>query len=103
MAKKVPFPPEYEAQLGVLSDKDLAKLTGRSVAYIAKCRKEKGLESPTSRRRHDWTEEDDALLGTDTDANIAERIGVCTTSVSLRRRIKSIPAFGRQSIDQAAA
>jgi len=103
MAKKVPFPPEYKAQLGVLSDKDLSKLTGRSVAYVAKCRKEKGLDSPTSRRRHDWTAEEESLLGTDTDANIGKRIGICTTSVSIRRRIKGIPAFGKHSTESVAA
>ncbi len=42
----------------------------------------------------EWTREKVGLLGTDTDANVAARLGVHRGSVFQRRRILGIPAFG---------
>lgn len=40
-----------------------------------------------------WTPEEDALLGTDRDAVIAERIGVSLQMVSLRRKKLGVPSW----------
>ncbi|HMP80407.1 MAG TPA: hypothetical protein PKD54_13215, partial [Pirellulaceae bacterium] len=46
---------------------------------------------------HRWSSQDDALLGTMSDAAVARKLGIPPPQVHHRRRLKKIPAFNRKA------
>ncbi|HBH7899838.1 hypothetical protein [Vibrio parahaemolyticus] len=104
-----PWTPEEESILGTMPLKDVSKRLDRSVWYINKRMKKLGIApyknekmKPLGRTPIDpvqWTEEMDALLGTDTDVKIAERLGITRNGkdrVCSRRNELGIKAFYEQ-------
>ena len=46
-----------------------------------------------------WTAEEDALLGTMSDAKVAEQVGVCSAAATQRRNKLGIPPFSHQGVE----
>ena len=95
--------PEDDALLGHRRDEDIARLLGITVLAVQRRRNALKiyLRPPTPRCFHPtparsapaWTPEEDALLGTASDAEIARRLKCANTTVALRRTKLKIPAF----------
>lgn len=95
----IEWTPEMIARLGTDSDRAVAEALGISPAVVGKKRTELGIEPArrrTGRSRRApsfWTPEREALLGTDSDQNIADRLGIPQHRAAYRRRCLGIPAF----------
>lgn len=93
--------PHEDALLGTLTDAALAARLDMGVGSVRERRSKLGIpprgyvksDGTSQRRPHQWTPEENALLGTLHDAEIARRIGMGRGSVSQRRRRAGIPAF----------
>ncbi len=115
---KFNWTPEIEAQLGTMSDWQLAEKLGVSRAHVANRRKLLGITSKVDPRatsvkkfdpfKFNWTPERDALLGTDHDKVIGQLLGISHTSIRVRRNILNIapyvkiPSAREWSVDQDA-
>lgn len=106
--------PEEDALLGTDLDKLIADRIGRSASSVTWRRKKLGIprfegwrESVSAiskaaakriaRADSRWTPEMDALLGTDADPRIAEKLGVTVDLVRKRRKRLGVPAFTRRA------
>lgn len=99
-------PTEYDGhdwtseELDVLEESTLREAAERTGASYNQCRKAKlklGWMEHTEARR--WTPEEEELLGTDTDAAVAEEIGRTRQAVALRRQQLGIePANPRRKL-----
>jgi len=97
---------EMIAQLGMQSDAGVARALGISLTTVGNKRRELeiGPSQPQVRRQRAsspfWTAERDALLGTESDQKIADRLGLRRHQVSYRRNSLEIaPATPRKRID----
>ena len=73
-------------------------LLGRSVRAVRGRRAAKGIPKLGRKWREFWTPEDDRLLGTLPDKEVAERLGRTLNSVTLRRQRLGIPRLRRRKI-----
>ncbi len=88
---------EIEADLGRFSDAEIAKKYGIEKHTIRQIRVQKGIDPNTwYRKRIKWDDKMIALLGTDTDNAIAERLGVSHSAVRDKRMKLRIKAFGHK-------
>src|SRR5260370_1052605 len=69
-----PWTAKEEAKLGVLTDQELARQTGRSVRAVRTRRQRRHLAQKNPLRRP-WTPEEEKLLGTATDNEVARLLG----------------------------
>jgi len=84
-AREDRYTPEEDALLGTMSDREAAKLMGRS--WIAVQGRRNKLKIPKfDAKLHQWTADEDALLGTMTDGALAARLGLTLSAVAHRRR-----------------
>lgn len=83
------------AQLGKITDTDIAKQLGVPVANVRLKRLALGLPAAKreSHQRIKWTPEMDALLGTDFDFAIARKLRMSVTSVASRRKQLKIASW----------
>ena len=83
--------------LGTTKDKDLAKKLRLSKYQVFYKRSQLKIPSFVTRKpiacTHDWTKKELALLGTDSDSNIAEKIGISSYMVRRWRVKLSISSF----------
>ncbi len=84
--KPIPWMPEELALLGKYSDAEVAKMTGRHFGTVWQKRNDLGIPQPSLRFRR-WTRAEDKQVGTDTDAEIARRLGRTEMAVKSRRAI----------------
>jgi len=86
------------ALLGADSDRAVAAELGVSHAVVCRKRLLLGIPPCNPKRHHplahDWTSEEEALLGTAPDARVACELGMSRMSVYTRRSALGIPAFG---------
>ena len=93
------FTPEEEALLGTMLDKDVAAKTGRSFASIVGRRALLGIESfrkrtrSNGRPRKPFSPDEDALLGTLPDQEVADRLNRGLDGVRERRIALGIGTF----------
>jgi hypothetical protein len=73
--------------LGKLTNQEIANRTGRRIAAVAQMRSRLGVPSCNV---HRWKPEEDRLLGTASDKEIAMRLNCSETSVRCRRRLLRI-------------
>lgn len=66
--------------------KKLARKFGRKVTAVRRRRVEKGIPDPDGKVRR-WTSEDDRILGTRPDEQIALLLGISVHAVRNRRRL----------------
>ena len=98
--------------LGALTDAQLARRFHRTESAVATRRRKRGIPKPDpvrsvghrraalglpkpDSRFRTWTPEDEALLGTDLDKNIARKLNCDLSVVQLRRTRLGIRPFGR--------
>lgn len=91
---------EIDPLLGTEPDSKIARRFGLNPDDVSARRKELGIPgfrwpkgSVPSRASHIWTAEEDALLGTDTIAAVAKKLGVPTSQVQKRMKKLDIPAY----------
>lgn len=91
--------PENIARLGKISDSELAELMGGIPSVIRRKRNELGIpafkHAPGAKKgkprpNFDWSEQAISLLGTKTDKEVAEKLGLCIAAVGQKRRSMSI-------------
>jgi len=82
-----------------MDDRKFARKFSRALSAVKKRRIQLGIPVFNS-ARHIWTPEDDKLLGTRPDDQVAAFIGTTTKAVGNRRRKFKVPACARQ-LDQA--
>lgn len=82
------------AQVGVASDTTVRAEIRTQKSSSARGLRALGIDAlgRSSRRAHVWTQAQNALLGTNSDAEIGRIIGVSASSVTLRRHMLGIPA-----------
>ncbi|MPQ69249.1 hypothetical protein [Pseudomonas sp. MWU12-2323] len=90
------IPPELTAQLGKLSDGEIAKRLGVSQPTISKYRRDLKIECVVE--FGSLPDEAFPLLGKELDSVIAKRYGVTRSCVSRRRNLLKIPACTNRSI-----
>ncbi len=89
----------WDDHLGKITDKELAKKIGSSLAAVSNRRKLKGIPAAGERGARssiDWSDWD-SMLGTVEDKHLAEKVGCSLASVLLRRRKFGIPAFSKRN------
>jgi hypothetical protein len=95
--------PREEALLGTKPDEELAQVFGRTVAAVRARRIQLGRPKPDAAfkvikparpgaRYCTWTSEEDALLGTRPDAEVAGKLGCSAARVRRRRQLLGIPS-----------
>jgi hypothetical protein len=72
-----------------LSDREVARRTGRTFAVVNSQRLMLGIPALTPR----WTKAEDSLLGTNTDEAIARILGRAESGVTVRRKRLQIPVY----------
>lgn len=91
--------PENIARLGKISDSELAELMGGIPSVIRRKRNDLGIpafkHAPGAKKgkprpNFDWSEQAISLLGTKTDKEVAEQLGLCIAAVGQKRRSMSI-------------
>lgn len=84
--------------LGKMRDREFAKLPGLHFGTVEHERHRRSIP-PYRLRRPDieWTDEMIALLGTDSDPNVAAQLGVSKYSVRYKRTVLGIPPFTEPS------
>lgn len=99
--RRVPSPPNrfrwprrLARLLGKMPDRELAELAGLHFGTVEHERHRRGI-LPYRRRSPDveWTDEMIALLGTDSDPNVAAQFGISKHSVRYKRTKLGIPPF----------
>ena len=99
-AKGPPWTAEDEALLGTAPDEQVAIRLGRTFYQVRRRRRRLRIPSYIRHKPHAprwaWTAEEDRLLGTMSDAALAERLGCLLLVVFRRRRKLGIPAHQRQ-------
>lgn len=101
----VPWTDEHIALMGTMPDAELAKIVGCTPWVVAYHRKKRGVPVFSSSHeragqkslatRRDWTAEEDALLGSDSDTVVALHLGRTRASVAQRRAGLGIPSARR--------
>lgn len=96
---------EHIASMGKMPDAELAKIVGCTPWVVAYHRKKRGIPTFSEvheqagkrslETRREWTAEEDALLGSDSDAAVAQHIGRTRASVAQRRIGLGIPSARR--------
>ncbi len=88
--------------MGVLPDAELAERLGRSAGEVRKRRCSLGIPFPGAvfPLRY-WTPDEEALLGTDTDAAVARKLKRGLRAIQHRRELLNVPAFGRHDWAEA--
>jgi hypothetical protein len=81
-----PWTEEELSMLGKVSDKELARMTGRTIDSVNLQRRRLGIRTS----KYYWKEEDLALLGTKSDKELAQLLGRTTTAVTDKRKQKGI-------------
>jgi hypothetical protein len=101
---------EVAARFGISEDELNAWLSGEVIPpHVVRVGARQLLAMRIATMARHWTPAEDALLGTDTDATVARRIGRTPVAVMLRRRNRGIPAAmaarGRRGVwtDEAVA
>lgn len=88
---------EFEHLLGTMSDKALSQLLKISTATIYRWRKEKHVKPFKLNSRWNpvvkWTPELDALLGTMSDPQLADKLGCKSFHIKERRKKLGIPKY----------
>lgn len=84
------WPAEHVAMLGRVHDRVVAARTGRTAAAVYAMRKKLGIgakaaPAPRASANRPWTQAEVDLLGTMSDAKVAARIGVATSTVRRAR------------------
>lgn len=90
--------PEVLAMLGKETDRKVSDMLGVSFGEVHRYRRALGIKSEfdISKRVHNhhrWTDEEVALLGTDTDLAIGRKIGLCFHAVFIKRKSLGIKAY----------
>lgn len=88
---------EVLRQLGTRPDPEIAKLCGKSIAYIWRLRKIHGI--PAFSDYWQWKEAQIALLGTKPDSVIAKEIGATAKIVGRKRKSLGIPAVSQDKYE----
>ena len=70
---------------------EIAKQLGRNPSSVQARRLKLGLRHGPARNKRPWTQEEDALLGTASDTEIAARLGRHVAVVCIRRQKLGIP------------
>src|SRR5438552_6090702 len=83
------------ASVRALPDHEVARLLRKSSQFV-RARTRRGVlrAAAFGKKAPDWTLEEMLLLGTDTDAVIAEKVGRPRKAVGFKRRRLHIPAVG---------
>lgn len=89
----VPWTPEALAQLGAMSDSQLARRLNVDRGTVWAKRQSLGIPSVSPKPRWQWTDAQVTLLGTASDAAVASQIGCSDGQVSYERRRRGIPLF----------
>lgn len=98
---RVEWTDEMIAELGRDTDRNVAAVLDVHVASVRRKRVLLGIPSFTAQEprglepRH-WTQKELALLGTRSDYEIAELVGVAPGTVQFKRTLLGIPPFGRR-------
>ena len=98
---RVEWTDDMIAELGRDTDKTVAAMLDIGVSSVRRKRVLLGIPPFTPRQQHGleprhWTQRELAQLGTVSDYEVAELVGVAPGTVHLKRRLLGIPAFGRR-------
>ena len=98
LASQSKLPKKLVSKLGKRTDRDLAREFDVSELEIGQERRRLGIAACGWR---EWTKKEIALLGTASDAEIAQRINRIPSGVFLQRTRRNIPAFGQNKTEKA--
>jgi hypothetical protein len=91
---RIKWPEKFVRLFGKISDRELAKRSGFSLAATCEERRRRAIApfKPAS-PKYDWTAEMIALLGTDSDGEVGARLRRPRTAVQRKRASLGIPAY----------
>lgn len=91
--RAVEIPPELQAQLGIMSDTEIAKRLGVSQPTISRHRRNLNIKCKVE--FGSLPDEAIPMLGKEMDSAVAKRFGVTRSCVTRRRNLLGIPALDR--------